>query len=399
MIRTYAPEWSTSELITVAVCSLSGRISHGPHIKRLEQKLSLLVGDRPIVATETGRGGLYAILERIKQVSLGHEVIIPSLVCEVAVFPILKAGLEPVFVDCRDDMTMDAAAVDNAVTKDTCAILMPHIYGKLCRIDELVEIAEAHDICLIDDAAQVVGARYKECAVGTFGRYGLFSFNYKQLCCPMGGAIVINEDDDGVIRDMVEAAGRSSAKNELKAGIYMGLKSLMWRKTASKALHEKKIRNGTAHRPCVEAMKIGPISNMCSAIALRQIKSLEQRGKQKIQQAQYLRKIMADNPVIRVMTAENGDLYTRLVVFVEGADETDPAQRLIEHALPEVEFQRIYEPFHLRVNPSIHLPRSEYLYRHCVVVPNHDMLTHSDIDRIIGKLNTFSKQQDDDYKT
>jgi len=402
VIRTFAPEWSAAEIAAVLRCVVRGELLGGGETERLEAALSELVGGQAVIATDSGRGALYAVLSGLN-LPEGAEVIVPSLVCEVAVFPILKAGLRPVFVDCLDDLTLDPAEVAGAISPSTRVILMPHIYGKICHIEAITGLARRHSLVLIDDAAQVVGGRYASRALGTFGDFGIFSFNYKQICSTMGGAIVVSERQARLRAELRPRRFRRSRAVIALSGSYMAVKRFTWRQRPRAALHAGMTATGVSERAEVEAVDVGAMSNLCAAIARAQLKSLARRRQQRINQAEALAERLSAVDEVEITRATHGDLFTRLVLRVraggrelrpgEASRRPGPAEALVRFARRSgIEFQRIYPPFHLRVSGHKPLPRAEKEYSRCVVVPNHALLNPTDLSRIASVIKRLVPQ-------
>ena len=145
---------------------------------------------------------------------------------------IALVGARPVFVDVRDDMNIDPDLIEGAITSRTKAILPVHLTGRSARMDEIVAIAKAHDLALIEDAAQAVGARYQDRAVGSFGDVGCFSLHpLKNLnACGDGGIITCSDDsldhklrlmrNHGLVdRDHVQRWGFCSRLDSIQAAI------------------------------------------------------------------------------------------------------------------------------------------------------------------------------------
>ncbi|HNP59798.1 MAG TPA: dTDP-4-amino-4,6-dideoxygalactose transaminase [Nitrospirales bacterium] len=130
----------------------------------------------------------------------GDEVILPSYTFVSTANAIVRLGAKPVFVDIRPDtLNLDENRVEEAITPKTKAILPVHYAGIACEMDHIMAIAKKHALLVIEDAAQGVGAYYKNRALGTIGHLGTYSFHEtKNYICGEGGALCIN--DPGMIR-------------------------------------------------------------------------------------------------------------------------------------------------------------------------------------------------------
>ncbi len=130
----------------------------------------------------------------------GDEVILPSYTFVSTANAIVRVGAKPVFVDIRaDTLNMDEQFIEEAITNKTKAIVPVHYAGVGCEMDRIMDIADKHNLVVIEDAAQGVGAYYNNRALGSIGHVGTYSFHEtKNYICGEGGALCIN--DSGMIK-------------------------------------------------------------------------------------------------------------------------------------------------------------------------------------------------------
>jgi 8-amino-3,8-dideoxy-alpha-D-manno-octulosonate transaminase len=127
-------------------------------------------------------------------VGAGDEVIVPPFTFIATVEAVLLAGAVPVFADVDETLCLDPEAVRRAIGPRTRAVIPVHMCGSMARIDRLVELCRQHDLRLIEDTAQAVGATFEGRALGTFGDMGCFSFDpVKTITCAEGGATVTDD--------------------------------------------------------------------------------------------------------------------------------------------------------------------------------------------------------------
>lgn len=126
----------------------------------------------------------------------GDEVILPSFTFVSTANAFVREGARPVFVDIRPDtLNLDESQLEDAITKRTRAIVPVHYAGIGCQMDRIMTIANAHDLVVIEDAAQAVNAKYDNRYLGSFGHLGCYSFHEtKNYICGEGGALTINDD-------------------------------------------------------------------------------------------------------------------------------------------------------------------------------------------------------------
>ena len=130
----------------------------------------------------------------------GDEVILPSYTFVSTANAIVRAGATPVFVDIRvDTLNIDERLIESAITPKTKAIVPVHYAGVGCEMDGILDIAKNHNLFVVEDAAQGVGAYFNKRALGAIGHLGAYSFHEtKNYICGEGGALCIN--DPGMIK-------------------------------------------------------------------------------------------------------------------------------------------------------------------------------------------------------
>jgi dTDP-4-amino-4,6-dideoxygalactose transaminase len=186
----------------------NGGIFHG----ELEKELSRYLGVPTAMLFNNGTIGLMAAL-RMFNLPLGSEVITTPLTFAATAHAISWNGLVPVFADiCPDDLTLDPASVELAITEKTSAILAVHVYGSVCNLDALEGISKRHGLRLIYDAAHAFGTTVYGRPIGTFGDASIFSFHATKLFHTFeGGMITTNRAED---RETISYLRNFGIKNE-----------------------------------------------------------------------------------------------------------------------------------------------------------------------------------------
>lgn len=175
----------------------SGQLVLGPETTLFEKEFAEFVGVRHCIAVSSGTTALYLSLWACG-VGQGDEVITVGNTCAPTAAAIRQVGARPVFVDVREsDLLIDPKRVEAAMTKDVRCILPVHLWGLAAPIEELRDIADRYNICLIEDCAQAHGTLVQGRQVGVFGRAGCFSFYPTKNLGAYGdaGAVVTNDDD------------------------------------------------------------------------------------------------------------------------------------------------------------------------------------------------------------
>jgi len=128
-------------------------------------------------------------------IGAGDEVIMPTFTFVASFEAVISVGAIPVLVDIDETLTLNPAAVEAAITSRTRAIMPVHMCGSMAQLDELKAICAKHNLLLLEDACQAIGATYKGKSVGTIGDAGTFSFDFvKIITCAEGGAVITNNE-------------------------------------------------------------------------------------------------------------------------------------------------------------------------------------------------------------
>jgi perosamine synthetase len=165
-------------------------------VERFEAAFVDYLGGGYALATSGGTGALHLALA-VAGVSEGDEVIVPDLSWVATANVIRYLGAEPVFVDIRlDDWNIDVTLIEAAITPRTKAIFPVHMYGHPCDMDAIQDIAERHNLIVVEDACPAVGSTYKGRLAGTCSNTAGFSFQgAKMLATGQGGMFVTRDED------------------------------------------------------------------------------------------------------------------------------------------------------------------------------------------------------------
>jgi dTDP-4-amino-4,6-dideoxygalactose transaminase len=154
----------------------SGRFLFGPDVVELERELAAYSQVENAVGCASGSDALLLALMTL-DIGPGDEVIVPSFTFFASVSCISRLGATPVFVDIRPDtFNINPEGIESAITANTKAIIPVHLFGQCAEIDRICQIAGNHDIPVIEDAAQSIGAAYHSRPAGSWGAVGCFSF-------------------------------------------------------------------------------------------------------------------------------------------------------------------------------------------------------------------------------
>lgn len=172
----------------------SGFIStFGPNVPKFEKIFADYVDMKMAVSTQSGTAALHVALHELG-IGEGDEVIAPALTFIATVNPVMYVGAQPVFVDVDvETWNIDPQKIEESITKRTKAIIPVHLYGNPCAMNAIMDIADKHNLYVIEDATESLGATYNGRSTGTFGDLGCFSFNgNKTITTGSGGMITGN---------------------------------------------------------------------------------------------------------------------------------------------------------------------------------------------------------------
>jgi 8-amino-3,8-dideoxy-alpha-D-manno-octulosonate transaminase len=182
--------------------------------KELEQELQNNLGVKHAQLTSSGTTALNVALA-VLGVGAGDEVIMPTFTFVASFESILAAGATPILVDIDDTLTLDPKAVEAAITNKTKVVMPVHMCGAMADLDALKAVCDKHNLILLEDACQAIGATYKGQKLGTIGDAGCFSFDYvKTITCGEGGAMVTNDSKLALHADHYTDHGHDHVGND-----------------------------------------------------------------------------------------------------------------------------------------------------------------------------------------
>lgn len=185
------------------------------YIHRFERQFREHLGSRHAIATSSGTGALELGMAGLG-IGPGDEVILGDINWIASAAPITHLGATPVLVDVLEDSwCLDPVAVEAAITPRTRAIMAVHLYGNLCNLDALAEIARRHDLALIEDAAEAIGSVWHGRRAGSVGTFGAFSFHGTKTITTGEGGIFVT-DDEALYERVLTLSNHGRARDETR---------------------------------------------------------------------------------------------------------------------------------------------------------------------------------------
>ncbi|WP_066190729.1 DegT/DnrJ/EryC1/StrS family aminotransferase [Gracilibacillus timonensis] len=174
----------------------------GTNVNEFEKELAEMVGSKAAAALSSGTAAIHLAL-KAAGVGAGDIVFCSSLTFSATANPIIYQNATPVFID-SDEKTwnMDPDALEEAFKKypEVKAVLLVHLYGLSADMDRIMEICNQYNVTVIEDAAESLGGYYKGQHTGTFGDYGIFSFNGNKIITTSGGGMLVSNNEEKVAK-------------------------------------------------------------------------------------------------------------------------------------------------------------------------------------------------------
>ena len=163
-------------------------------VATFEKEMAERLGHRYIVATNSGTSALLCCLAALN-IGAGDEVIVPGYTFIATISTVILSNAIPVLAEIDDSLTIDPTKIEQLITPRTKAIIPVHMLGNPCDMDPIMEIARKHNLHVIEDCCQAVGASYKGKRVGSIGDMGAYSLNvYKTISTGDGGFVGTSDE-------------------------------------------------------------------------------------------------------------------------------------------------------------------------------------------------------------
>ncbi|OIK09389.1 pyridoxal phosphate-dependent aminotransferase [Bacillus sp. MUM 116] len=176
----------------------------GPNVDAFEKEIADYVGANEAVAVSSGTAAIHLALSLL-DVKKGDKVFCSSLTFIASANPIIYQGAEPVFIDSEPETwNMSPRALEKALLDASGegtlpkAVIVVNLYGQSAKMDEIVSICNYYEVPIIEDAAESLGSSYKGKPSGTFGRFGIYSFNGNKIITTSGGGMLISNDHEAI---------------------------------------------------------------------------------------------------------------------------------------------------------------------------------------------------------
>ncbi|MEN5306478.1 aminotransferase class I/II-fold pyridoxal phosphate-dependent enzyme [Chryseobacterium cucumeris] len=343
----------------------------GPNVNGFENDLEqFLGGNAKVAALSAGTAALHLALIECGVVH-GDEVICQSMTFSASANPIAYCGATPVFVDSEPvtwNMCPKALreAIEDRIQKGTKpkAIIVVHLYGMPAKMDEITAIAQEFQIPVIEDAAEALGSTYKGQACGTFGRFGILSFNGNKIITTSGGGALVchtQEDKDKAV--FLSTQARDNAP------------------------HYQHSHIGFNYR----------MSNIVAGIGRGQMEVLKDRVAARRAMHNFYVDLFSNIEGVTVFSESNDDFYSNhwLSAVIVDPEITGKDREGLRHAFLEdnIESRPLWKPMHLQpvfeTSPYYGGNVSEKLFDNGLCLPSGSNLSDDDRERIAKVVHSY----------
>ena len=172
----------------------------GENVNKFEEELASYVRTKNAAALSAGTAAIHMALKAL-DVKKGDIVFCSTLTFSATVNPVIYQNATPVFIDSeRETWNMSPKALEKAFEKypNPKAVIVVHLYVTPAKIEEIKRICDNHNVPLVEDAAESLGATYNGKQTGTFGKYGIFSFNGNKIITTSGGGMLVSDDEERI---------------------------------------------------------------------------------------------------------------------------------------------------------------------------------------------------------
>ena len=361
------------ELEAVREVLESGWLAHGPKYREFESLFREYVGTKHAACFNSCAS---ALLAAIIASELKGEIIVPGFTFTASANAIVLAGCTPVFADINpDSFNLDPDDFEQKVTGRTIGVMPVHYAGQICEMDRIADIASAHNLTIIEDSAETLGAELNGKKAGSYG-LGCFSFYpTKNISTGEGGMLTF--DDDILVERINAIKGHGLVKPTFEK--------------------EKDQRNW--YRDAVTPGYNFRMSDILAAIGIEQMKKLNTINSLRREKSLYLNKELtrvADNYVqVPAVNDINEHVFQMYVIKVRDADSRDSLLGFLKnkgigasvHFEPPVHQQSWY-----RNRYSANLPVTEKICRQIITLPMFPGLTQNGLDYMVEAIQEYFRR-------
>ena len=329
----------------------------GENVNEFEKELATKVGSRSAAALSSGTAAIHLAL-RAAGVREGDIVFCPTLTFSATANPIIYQNAIPVFIDSDyETWNMCPRALEDAFKKypNVKAVIVVHLYGISADMDKIMEICKKHNVPVIEDAAESLGTYYKGKHTGTFGDYGIFSFNGNKIITTSGGGMLVSNNEERIAKARFWAT-----------------------QSRDQARHYQHSELGFNYR----------MSNVVAGIGRGQLRVLDKRVEKKKYIFEFYKRELGELEGIEFMPSNEWDEPNYWLSSMILRDKIRPFDIMIALEDENIESRPIWKPMHIQpffekydfVGAGV----SEKLFENGVCLPSDTKMTDEDLERVVG---------------
>lgn len=341
----------------------------GENVNKFEEELAEYVGSKNAAALSAGTAAIHMALKAL-DIKQGDTVFCSSLTFSATANPIIYQNATPVFIDSeKETWNMDPKALEKAFEKypNPKAVVIVHLYGTPAKIEEIKDICNKHNVPLVEDAAESLGATYKGKQTGTFGEYGIYSFNGNKIITTSGGGMLVSDNQQGIA------------------------KSRFWATQArEKARHYEHKEIGYNYR----------MSNIVAGIGRGQLKVLDKRIEQKTEIYYNYKEAFKDIEEIEMQPIPENTKpnHWLSVLTLKENSKANPIDIMVALENENIESRPVWKPMHMQpVFEKYDFIKvedkavSEDLFNRGVCLPSDTKMTKEEQEKIIKIIKDLLK--------
>ena len=199
-----ANTYDSDEILSAISVLLSDKVTMGKYVNQFETEFAKCMGCKYAVMVNSGSSAnllAFSVLTNMLiegHIEPGSEILIPAVCWSTTYSPIIQLGLKPVFVDSeKSTLNIDLDDMERKITSKTKGVILVHVMGNCTDMDRFMEITERHGLEVIEDTCEALGSKFDNKFLGTFGRFGTFSFYYSHHITTFeGGMVTCNTEED-----------------------------------------------------------------------------------------------------------------------------------------------------------------------------------------------------------
>jgi len=327
----------------------------GPNVNEFEKELAQKVDINHAAALTTGTAAIHMALKAL-DVKEGDIVFCQSLTFSATANPIIYQKATPVFIDSDfETWNMDPNLLEKAFEKypNPKAVIIVHLYGLSANLDRIVEICKKHNVPLIEDAAESLGTSYKGKATGTFGDYGIFSFNGNKIITTSGGGMLVSNNEEMIKK--VRFWSTQSREN---------------------ARHYQHNEVGYNYR----------MSNVVAGIGRGQLKVLDQRVSKKKYIFNFYKEQLSNLDGLEFMPINDWNNPNCWLSCIQLTGKIKPLDVMLALEKENIESRPVWKPMHIQPifekYDYIGSTVSNQLFENGVCLPSDTKMTDEDLNRV-----------------